>query len=177
MNLTQLFRLAGLTACLLLAACGADPTTLAPTLPVVSPTPSAEPTVAPTMVVVIPTNPPAQCGPEAAIALAQTQSDLALAADGKVEALRQANADLTQIAQMGVSEFQLARDLMLAYDVPDCLLQAKVFADQFFGERIDAYQSLATGDQTAYEAHLSNGEIARQNMVLVVNGVLGQSGQ
>lgn len=177
MNLTQLFRLAGLTACLLLAACGADPTTHAPTLPVVSPTPSAEPTVAPTMVVVIPTNPPAQCGPEAAIALAQTQSDLALAADGKVEALRQANADLTQIAQMGVSEFQLARELMLAYDVPECLLQAKVFADQFFGERIDAYQSLATGDQAAYESHLSNGEIARQNMVLVVNGVLGQSGQ
>lgn len=177
MTLTRLFRLAGLTACLLLAACGAEPTTLAPTLPVLSPTPSAEPTAIPTMVVVIPTNPPIECGPEAAIALAQTQSDLALAADGKVEALRQANADLAQISQTGVSEFQLARDLMLAYDVPECLLQAKVFADQFFGERIDAYEALATGDQAGYELHLSSGEIARQNMITVVNGVLGQPGQ
>jgi len=179
MKLSRLIQQAGLIVCLTVAvaACVGAPITLPPTLPIVSPTPSPVATVVPTLVVVIPTNPPAQCGPEAAIALAQTQSDLALAADGKVESLRQANADLPQIAQTGLSEFQLARDLMLAYDVPDCLLQAKVFADQFFGERINAYQSLATGDEAGYDSHLSNGEIARQNMITVVNAVLEQPGQ
>src|SRR5574341_1097046 len=155
-----------------LAACVADPTRLPqPTHDVVQSTPTP---LVPTLAVVIPTNPSLECGPEAAIALAQTQSDLSLAADDKVEALTQANADTAAIARLGIDEFTLARDLMRAYDVPDCLLQAKVFADQFFGERIEAYTALSAGDQAAYESHLNNGEIARQNMIAVVNGVLGQ---
>lgn len=162
---------------LVLAACVADPTRLPqPTHAVVQSTPTTlSPTpLVPTLAVVIPTNPSLECGPEAAIALAQTQSDLSLAADDKVEALTQANADTAAIARLGIDEFTLARDLMRAYDVPDCLLQAKVFADQFFGERIEAYTALSAGDQAAYESHLNNGEIARQNMIAVVNGVLGQ---
>jgi hypothetical protein len=159
---------------LLAAACGAGPTTVPqPTIPVVTPTPFA-PTLVPTLPIVAPTNPPLDCGPEAAITLAQTQSDLALAADSKVEAASQAGADSAALAQTGIAEFTLARDLMKAYQVPDCLLQGKVFADQFFGERIDAYTALAAGDQAAYETHLGNSEIARQNMIVVVNGVLGQ---
>jgi hypothetical protein len=113
-----------------------------------------------------------ECGPEAAIALAQTQSDLALAADSRVEAARQISAGAA--AQIGLQEYALARDLMKSYAVPDCLLQAKVFADQFFGERIAAYAALGAGDQLAYEMHLGDSEIARQNMIVVVNGVLGQ---
>jgi len=160
------YRLALIAFCL--AACGANPTPIPqPPVPVASPTPL------PTLPVVIPTNPSLECGPEAAIALAQTQSDLALAADSKVEAARQA-ADAAALAQMGQEEYELARELMKAYAVPDCLLQAKVFADQFFEERIDAYQSLGAGDQASYESHLNDGEIARQNMITVVNGVLGQ---
>ena len=158
----------------LLAACGAG-TTLQPqpTIPVVTPTPP-EPTAVPTLPIVAPTNPPLDCGPEAAITLAQTQSDLALAADSKVEALQQANAESAIIAQTGVQEYGLARDLMRAYQVPDCLLQGKVFADQFFSERIDAYSALRTGDQAGYNTHLNNSEIARQNMIVVVNKILGQ---
>jgi hypothetical protein len=176
MPLTRLRLLTVLTVGFMLAACGLGPTTVVqPTLPVISPTPTPAPTLIPTQPpVVIPTNPPLECGPEAAIALAQTQSDLALAADGKVEALRATSTDMAMIAQTGVAEFNLARDLMLAYDVPECLLQAKVFANQFFEERIAAYTALGTGDTTAYDSHLNSGEIARQNMVLVVNGVLGQ---
>jgi hypothetical protein len=157
-----------------IAACAAPTRLPQPTVPALSPAPTPlSPTLSvPTLEVVIPTNPPQECGAEAAIALAQTQSDLSLAADGKVESLRVANADSLIVAQLGVDEFSLARDLMRAYFVPDCLLQAKVFADQFFGERIDAYHALAAGDQSAYETHLTNGEIARQNMITVVNGVL-----
>jgi hypothetical protein len=159
---------------LALAACGADVTTpVQPTIPVVTATP-ARPTPIATLPEIAPTNPPMDCGPEAAITLAQTQSDLALAADSKVTALQQSGADNASIAQTGVTEYGLARDLMKAYQVPDCLLQAKVFADQYFGERIDAYTALGTGDQANYETHLNNGEIARQNMITVVNKVLGQ---
>jgi hypothetical protein len=97
-----------------------------------------------------------------------------LAADSKVEALQQSGADSATIAKTGITEFGLARDLMKAYQVPPCLLQGKVFADQFFGERIDAYNALASGDQAGYDSHLNSSEIARQNMVSVVNKVLGQ---
>lgn len=159
---------------LILAACGANPTPVSqPTIPVVTPTPQP-PTPYPTLPIVAPTNPPLECGPEAAITLAQTQSDLSLAADSKVEALTQAGADTVTLAQTGLTEFNLARDLMKAYQVPDCLLQGKVFADQFFGERVEAYNALGAGDQASYETHLTNSEIARQNMITVVNGVLGQ---
>ena len=154
---------------LLLTACGVNPTPLPqPTLI------SLQPTALPTLPVVISTDPPHDCGPEAAIALAQTQSDLALAADSRVEVLQQSNADAVAIAQAGQQEYGAARDLMKAYDVPECLLQAKVFADLFFTERIQAYQALSVGDPTAYDAHLNNGEIARQNMITAVNGVLGE---
>ena len=162
---------------MVLAACVAAPTRQPQTTVLVvaaTPTGPAATLAVPTLAVVIPTNPPVECGAEAAIALAQTQSDLSLAADGKVEALWVANADPVTVANMGIDEFSLARDLMRAYFVPDCLLQAKVFADQFFGERIDAYLALAAGDQAGYETHLNNGEIARQNMITVVNGVLEQ---
>jgi len=152
-----------------LTACLADPTPLSQaTIPVMSPTPL------PTLAVLVPANPPLECGAEAAIALAQTQSDLALAADSKVESLQQTNAEVAIIAQTGVQEYSLARDLLKAYAVPDCLLQAKVFADQFFGERIEAYAALSASDTAGYETHLNNSEIARQNMITVVNGVLGQ---
>lgn len=158
---------------LVLSACGPEPTPqVQPTIPIVTPTPV--PTLVPTLPEQAPTNPPLDCGPEAAITLAQTQSDLSLAADSKVEALQQSGADSAAIAQTGLTEFTQARDLMKAYQVPNCLLQGKVFADQFFSERIDAYTALASGDQAGYESHLNNSEIARQNMVTVVNGVLNQ---
>jgi len=158
-----------------LAACGAEPTPQPqPTIPVVTATPLPAPTLIPTLPEQAPTNPPMECGPEAAITLAQTQSDLSLAADSKVAALQQSGSDSATIAQTGVQEFSLARDLMKAYLVPDCLLQGKVFADQFFGERVEAYTALGTGDQAGYESHLNSSEIARQNMITVVNKVLGQ---
>lgn len=159
---------------LCLSACGADATLQSqPTIPVVTATPFT-PTLIPTLPELAPTNPPLDCGPEAAITLAQTQSDLSLAADSKVEALQQSGADSSTIAKTGITEFGLARDLMRAYQVPPCLLQGKVFADQFFGERVDAYNALAAGDQAGYDSHLNSSEIARQNMVSVVNKVLGQ---
>ncbi len=158
---------------LFLAACDATTTPVQPTIPVHTATPLV-PTLIPTLPEIAPTNPPSECGPEAAITLAQTQSDLALAADSKVESLKSSGTDSVTIAQTGIQEYSLARDLMKAYQVPDCLLQGKVFADQFFGERIDAYTALSTGDQASYEQHLNNSEIARQNMVTVVNKVLGQ---
>jgi len=158
---------------LVLSACGANPTPISsPTIPAFTPTPT--PTVVPTLAFIAPTSPPLECGPEAAITLAQTQSDLALAADSKVKALEESGVDSVTLAQTGLSEYGLARDLMKAYQVPDCLLQGKVFADQFFGERVDAYTALAAGDQAAYETHLTNSEIARQNMIVVVNGLLSQ---
>ncbi len=158
---------------LALAACSANP----PSPLSLQSTPlalSPAPTPLPTLPVVIPDDPPRDCGPEAAIALAQTQSDLALAADSRVEALQQANAGETAVAQSGQQEYGAARDLMKAYDVPECLLQAKVFADQFFAERIEAYKALAAEDRAGYEMHLNNGELARQNMITAVNGVLGE---
>lgn len=158
-----------LAAALLLTACAAGPTPPPPTAaPVLPPTPI------PTLAVVVPTDPPLECGAEAAIALAQTQSDLALAAVGQVEAASQTAADSGGVARAGRSAFGQARELMNAYAVPDCLSQAKVFAVRFFEERVAAYDALGAGDPAGYETHLNDGEIARQNMISVVNGVLGQ---
>jgi hypothetical protein len=127
----------------------------------------------PTLDVVLP-EAVAECGPEAAIALAQTQSDLALAAAAQVDMIQQATQDPALIAQAGKNAFTAARDLMKAYAVPDCLLQGKEFAVLFFDERLEAYAALASGDQGGYEANLNEGETARQNMIAVVNGILGQ---
>ena len=115
-----------------------------------------------------------ECGPEAAIALAQTQSDLALAAAAQVDMIQQATQDPALIAQAGKNAFTAARDLMQAYAVPECLAPGKEFAVQFFDERLEAYAALASGDQSGYEANLNEGETARQNMIAAVNGILGQ---
>ena len=138
--------------------------------PTVSP---IRPLSTPTLNVVVP-EAVAECGPEAAIALAQTQSDLALAAAAQVDTIQQATQESALIAQAGKNAFTAARDLMQAYAVPDCLSQGKEFAAQFFDERLEAYTALAAGDQSGYDLHLNNGEVARQNMISVVNGVLGQ---
>ncbi len=142
----------------------------------VEPSPTVSPILPlsmPTLNVVVP-EAVAECGPEAAIALAQTQSDLALAAAAEVDTIQQATQESVLIAQAGKNAFTVARDLMRAYSVPDCLSQGKEFAVQFFDERLEAYAALAAGDQSGYEANLNEGETARQNMVAVVNGVLGQ---
>lgn len=154
---------------LFLAACVADPT--AQPLAV---TAVPLPTPIPTLAYLGPTNPPLECGPEAAIALAQTQSDLALAAVGEVDAVQQTTSDAAVVGQTGHKAFSQALDLMKLYDVPECLLQAKVFAVQFFEERVAAYDALGGDDSAGYETHLNNGEAARQNMVTMVNKVLGQ---
>lgn len=147
---------------LILAACGA-PTA---TQPLVRPSE----TPAPTSMVIVPTS-TVECGAEAAIVLAQTQSDLALAA---VDAVKQTTQDEPTIAREGLAAFTSARDVMKAYDVPECLAQGKEFAVQFFDERIAAYAALEIGDRGSYDTHLTNGEIARQNMITAVNEVLGK---
>ncbi len=149
---------------LLAAACGAQPA--AQPLIVPSETP------APTSVVVVPTS-AAECGAEAAIGLAQTQSDLALAALAELEATRPTTQDEPAIARKGLAAFTSAREVMKAYNVPECLAPGKKFALQFFDERIAAYAALQIGDAGSYETRLTNGEIARQNMITAVNGVLG----
>ncbi len=150
-----------LTAC---AGATVEPSpTVAPILPLATPTLNV---VVPEAVI--------ECGPEAAIALAQTQSDLALAAAAQVDTIQQATQEAALIAQAGKNAFTAARDLMQAYSVPDCLSRGKEFAVQFFDERLEAYAALASGDQSGYDLHLNNGEVARQNMIGVVNGVLGQ---
>lgn len=149
---------------LILAACGAPPATP----PLVRPSE----TPAPTSVVVVSTS-TVECGAEAAIALAQTQSDLALAAVAELDAARQATQDKPAIARKGLAAFTSAREVMQAYDVPECLAQGKEFAMRFFDERIAAYAALQIGDAGSYDTHLTNGEIARQNMITAVNEVLG----
>ncbi len=150
---------------LILAACGAPPDTQ----PLMRPSD----TPAPTGIVIVPT-PTLECGAEAAIALAQTQSDLALAAVAELDAARQTTQDEPAIARKGLAAFTSAREVMKAYDVPECLASGKEFAVQFFDERIAAYAALQIGDRGSYETHLTNGEIARQNMIAAVNEVLGQ---
>lgn len=150
---------------LALAACGPVATSRPPA--------TRPPSPVPTVAVVAPASSP-DCGAEAAIALAQTHSDLALAAVAEVDAAQQTSQDPAAIGQAGQGAYSKALALMKEYDVPSCLLQGKVFAAQFFDERVAAYAALASGDSTGYQAHLANGEAARQNMVAVVNGVLGQ---
>lgn len=145
----------------LLAAC-VTPTPLPTTAPTVPTLPVARPT------------PAEACGAEAAIALAQTQSDLALAAAAEVDEMAKTTQNPVVIGQAGRAAFSAALALMKAYDVPNCLLQGKVFAAKFFEERAAAYAALAINDQGGYETHLTNGEIARQNMIAVVNNLLGQ---
>ncbi len=152
---------------LLLTACGSA---------TVAPSPTAAPILpqsTSTLNVVVP-EAVVECGPEAAIALAQTQSDLALAAAAQVDTIQQATQESVLIAQAGKNAFTAARDLMKAYAVPECLSPGKEFAVQFFDERLEAYAALASGDESGYDLHLNNGEVARQNMISVVNGVLGQ---
>ncbi len=146
---------------------------LAACSPVATSQPPATRPPSPVPTVAAPTSSP-DCGAEAAIALAQTQSDLALAAVAEVDAAQQTSQDPTAIGQAGQGAYSKALSLMKEYDVPSCLLQGKVFAAQFFDERVAAYAALAAGDSNSYQAHLANGEAARQNMVAVVNGVLGQ---
>ena len=149
---------------LILAACGAPPAT--------SPLVRPSETPAPTSAVVVPTS-TVECGAEAAIALAQTQSDLALAAVAELDATKQTTQDEPAIARKGLAAFTSAREVMKAYDVPECLAPGKEFAGRFFDERIAAYAALQIGDAGSYDTHLANGEIARQNMITAVNGVLG----
>lgn len=148
---------------LILAACGAPPAAQ----PLLGPSE----TPAPTSAVVVPTS-TIECGAEAAIALAQTQSDLALAAVAELDATKQTTQDEPTIARKGLAVFTSAREVMKAYDVPQCLAQGKEFAVQFFDERIAAYAALQIGDAGSYDTHLTNGEIARQNMITAVNGLL-----
>lgn len=150
---------------LILAACGAPPATQ----PLMRPSETPAPTIA----VVVPTS-TIECGAEAAIALAQTQSDLALAALDQLEAVQRTTQDEPAIARKGLAAFTSAREVMKGYDVPECLAQGKEFAVQFFDERIAAYAALEIGDAGSYDTHLTNGEIARQNMITAVNEVLGK---
>lgn len=112
------------------------------------------------------------CGAEAAIILAQTQSDLALAALAKVDAIQKTTQDQIKIGKEGQAVFATARDAMKRQPVADCLTPAKNFAVQFFEERVAAYTALASGDRAGYDKHLADGETARQNMIGAVNKIL-----
>lgn len=150
---------------ILLTACGSDPTRAAATRI----SNQAPPTAA-----VAATVGQLACGAEAAIILAQTQSDLALAAIAKVEAIQKTTQDQIKIGKEGQTVFVTARDVMKRQPVADCLIPAKNFAVQFFEERVAAYTALASGDRAGYDQHLAEGETARQNMIGAVNKVLGQ---
>lgn len=134
--------------------------------------PPQAPAVWPTLAVVMPP-PVVECGPEAAISLAQAQSDLALAAVGQVALLKQNTRDNALIGQGGQKSFSLAKDMMNAYPVPECLSQAKILALEYFDKNIAAYSAFASGDQAGYETSLNDGEAARQSMTAEVNKLLG----
>ncbi|MEK9161920.1 MAG: hypothetical protein AAB261_01340 [Chloroflexota bacterium] len=156
---------------ILLTACGSDPTRAAATRisnQVMPPTAAVAATPPNTVVGQL------ACGAEAAIILAQTQSDLALAAIAKVEAIQKTTQDQIKIGKEGQAVFATARDAMKRQPVADCLTPAKNFAVQFFEERVAAYTALASGDRAGYNKHLAEGETARQNMIGAVNKVLGQ---
>ncbi|MEK9164454.1 MAG: hypothetical protein AAB342_03780, partial [Chloroflexota bacterium] len=93
---------------LILAACGAQPTAQPPVRPSETP--------APTSAAIAPLS-TADCGAEAAIALAQTQSDLALAALDQLEAVKGTTQDEPTIAQGGLAAVSSARGAMQAYGV------------------------------------------------------------
>lgn len=151
---------------ILLTACGSDPTRAVATRISNSGSP---PTAA-----VAATTGQLACGAEAAIILAQTQSDLALAAIAKVDAIQKTTQDQIKIGKEGQAVFATARDAMKRQPVADCLTPAKNFAVQFFEERVAAYTALASGDRAGYDKHLADGEAARQNMIGALNKVLGQ---
>jgi len=151
---------------ILLAACGSDPTRVAATrISNQAPPPTAA---------VAATVGQLACGAEAAILLAQTQSDLALAAIARVDAIQKTTQDQVKIGKEGQAVFATARDVMKRQPVADCLTPAKNFAVQFFEERVAAYTALASGDRVGYDKHLADGETARQNMNVTLNKVLGQ---
>jgi len=151
---------------ILLTACGSDPTRAAAT--------RISNQVSPPTAAVAAATGQLACGAEAAIILAQTQSDLALAAIAKVEAIQKTTQDQIKIGKEGQTVFATARDVMKRQPVADCLTPAKNFAVQFFEERVIAYTALASGDKAGYDQHLADGETARQNMIGAVNKVLGQ---
>ncbi len=107
---------------------------------------------------------PTDCGPEAAITLAQTHSDLALAAITDVHSVEVTTGDPIYIAAIGTAAFGAALEQMAAYRVPECLAPAHTQAVRFFSERSAGYESLAAGDQIGFENHLAQGEAARQEM-------------
>jgi hypothetical protein len=115
------------------------------------------------------------CGAEAAITLAQTQSDLALAALTRMEALQKTTSDNARLGKEGQTIFATARNVMKSYAVPDCLAIAKTFAVKFFDDRVVAYVALAANDKATYDKRLAEGEAARQSMVEAVNKVLAES--
>ena len=151
---------------LLLIACGSDPTRAVATR-------ISNPVTPPTAAVAVTVGQLA-CGAEAAIILAQTQSDLALAAIAKVEAIQKTTGDQIKIGKEGQAVFTTARDVMKRQGVAECLTPAKNFAVQFFEERVAAYAALVSGDRAGYDKHLADGEAARQNMIGAVNTVLAR---
>ncbi|MBI5052578.1 MAG: hypothetical protein HZC38_19730 [Chloroflexi bacterium] len=151
---------------IVLTACGSDSTRAAAT--------RISNRVSPPTAAVAATVGQLACGAEAAIILAQTQSDLALAAIAKVEAIQKTTQDQTKIGKEGQTVFTTARDAMKRQPIADCLTPAKNFAVQFFEERVAAYTALASGDRAGYDKHLADSEAARQNMIGAVNKVLGQ---
>jgi len=153
---------------ILLTACGSDPTRVAAT--------RISNQVLPPTAAVAATTGQLACGAEAAIILAQTQSDLALAAIAKVEAFQKTTQDQAKIGKEAQAVFVTARDVMKRQSVAECLTPAKKFAVQFFEERVAAYTALASGDRAGYDKHLADGETARQNMIGAVNKVLDSGG-
>ena len=115
---------------------------------------------------------PTDCGPEAAITLAQTHSDLALAAIADVYSVEVTTGDPIYIAAIGTAAFGAALEKMAAYRVPECLARAHTQAVRFFSERSAGYGSLAAGDQTGFENHLEQGEAARQEMNAELSALL-----
>lgn len=149
---------------LMLTACETSPTPVVAT--------RVQNQVKPTTAAVAATSAPLACGTEAAITLAQTQSDLALAAVARIEAVQKTTSDAAKLGKEGQVIFATARDVMKNYAVPDCLVTAKTHAVQFFEERVGAYAALTTGDKAGYDKRLADGETARQNMISAVNKVL-----
>lgn len=115
---------------------------------------------------------PAECGPEAAITFAQTQNDLALAAD---TLFQQASASGNpQAADIGVAAFEQALFTLEAYPTPDCLTPARLAALDAFTQRILAFEVLRAGNTASYEALLLASEQARQTMLAELTNVLSQ---
>ena len=115
---------------------------------------------------------PAECGPEAAITFAQTQNDLALAADALFQ--QATTSGNPQAADIGIAAFEQALFTLEAYPTPDCLTPARLAALDAFTQRIRAYQSLQSGDTANYDALLFASEQARQTMLAELTNILAQ---